>query len=320
MSTSGTAPRVTLGMPVYNAERYLAETLDCLLAQDYRDFEIVVSDNASTDRTAEICLDYRHRDPRVSYHRNDENLGAAFNYSRLVGIARGEYFKWASYDDLLAPNHLSECVAALDRCPNAVIAYPKTSIIDGDGRVVGQNDDRLQLLEAEPWRRLSTFTRNWNLAGPCFGLMRVDVMRRTRLIEPYLSSDLPFLADMALHGMFVEIPDRLFFRRVHATSSVQGDVTRAQTAAWFDPRRPAPLLGPRTLVFVHTVRTVACSEFDAVTRLRCLVAFVTTWTVRRLRVRGGRAKAVLRRALDRDRRPDPRGGPLVDVLRSGRSR
>jgi hypothetical protein len=311
------APRITLGMPLYNAERYLAETLDCLLEQDFQDFEIVISDNASTDRTAQICRSYMRRDARISYHRNAVNLGAAYNYSRLVDLARGELFKWASYDDLLAPGHLKECVAALDDNPRAVIAYPKTAIIDADGRVVSYREDRLQLLQPEPWARLRTFTRNWSLASPCFGLMRTDVMRRTRLIEPYLSSDLPFLADMTMLGMFVEVPQHLFFRRVHETSSVQGRLTRAQTAAWFDPHRPPPRLSARSLVFLHTVRTILLSELDLLSRARCLVAFVATWTGRRLRIRGGQVKAAVRRGGARRARRS--GGLLATLQETGPS-
>ncbi len=91
--TSG-APRVSIGLPVFNGERYLARAIDSILAQDFRDLELVVCDNASTDRTAEICAAYARRDPRVRYHRNPRNLGAGPNYDRCFHLARGEYFKW----------------------------------------------------------------------------------------------------------------------------------------------------------------------------------------------------------------------------------
>ena len=99
-------PRVSIGMPVYNGEKYLEEAIQSILAQTYSDFELVISDNASTDKTQEICLEYAARDSRVRYHRNEKNLGAAPNYNRTFELSTGQYFKWADYDDLLAEEFL----------------------------------------------------------------------------------------------------------------------------------------------------------------------------------------------------------------------
>ena len=96
-------PRVSVGIPVFNGERFLAETIESILAQTFKDFEIVISDNASTDRTEEICRSYAARDPRIRYNRNDTNRGAAWNHNRVFELARGEYFKWQSHDDFCAP-------------------------------------------------------------------------------------------------------------------------------------------------------------------------------------------------------------------------
>ena len=100
-------PRVSLGMPVYNAQRFLREVLDSILAQTFTDFELIISDNGSTDATESICREYAARDPRVLYYPNDRvNHGPAWNYNRTEALARGEYFKWAAADDLLAPTLL----------------------------------------------------------------------------------------------------------------------------------------------------------------------------------------------------------------------
>ena len=104
-------PRVSIGLPVYNGERYLAQALDSILAQDFVDFEIIISDNASSDSTQEICERYERLDRRITYSRLPENLGAAYNYNRLVGMSNGELFKWASHDDRIQPAFLSRRVA-----------------------------------------------------------------------------------------------------------------------------------------------------------------------------------------------------------------
>ena len=85
-------PKVSIGIPVFNGEQYIGQALDALLAQSWRDFEIIISDNASTDRTEAICREYVARDARVVYHRPPENLGAINNFNRLVALSRGEYF------------------------------------------------------------------------------------------------------------------------------------------------------------------------------------------------------------------------------------
>src|SRR6185436_6923974 len=108
-------PRVSIGVPVYNGERYLAATLDSLLAQTFDNFEIIVSDNASSDRTAQLALEYAERDSRVRYTRNPRNLGAGANYRRAFQLSRGQYFRWSAADDISAPESLARCVEVLDR-------------------------------------------------------------------------------------------------------------------------------------------------------------------------------------------------------------
>ena len=137
------SPHVTIGMPVYNGERFLVETLESLLAQTYRDFEIVISDNGSTDGTRRICEAFARKDPRILYHREEENRGAAWNYNRVVALARGRYFKWAAHDDLCMPTYLERCVDALDSDPAVVLAYPDDQDIDEDGNPIDRKRRRM---------------------------------------------------------------------------------------------------------------------------------------------------------------------------------
>src|ERR1700758_837964 len=109
-----TPPRLTVGLPVYNGENYLAESIEALLGQTYEDFELIISDNASSDGTADICQRYRKQDSRICYIRQKRNIGLNPNHNFVIGQARGEMFKMASHDDLYARDLLKCCVEALD--------------------------------------------------------------------------------------------------------------------------------------------------------------------------------------------------------------
>ncbi len=130
---SNLTPRVSVGLAVYNGENYLREAIDSILAQTFTDFELILSDNASTDKTQEICLEYAAKDKRIRYYRNDQNIGGIRNQIRTVELSRGEYYKLAAHDDVCAPDFLEKCVEVLDRDPSVVLCYPKTKIIDENG-------------------------------------------------------------------------------------------------------------------------------------------------------------------------------------------
>lgn len=297
MRQSSVPPRVTIGMPLYQAERHLEAAFRSLLAQDYPDFELVVCDNASTDRTWQICQRYAATDPRIRLYRNDSNLGAAANYNRVVGLARGELFRWAAYDDWCAPSLVSSCVAALDRAgPVVVLAYPRTVLIDEHDTVLGPYADRLDLPDPRAWRRVGELMARFSLCNPVFGVIRTEVLRRTGLIRPYPSSDVTLLAELAARGRFHEVPEPLFHRRIHPGSSRQGRGPDRRAlpgvAAWFDPRGRTSVRAPRLRLTVRTVRALLGTGDDLGpgTRLACAASFVTRYWLRRARIVAGRLR------------------------------
>src|SRR6266568_1753449 len=115
--TLSARPRLSIGLPVYNGDAFLAESLEALLGQTFENFELIISDNASTDGTADICRSYAKQDSRINYIRQPRNIGCARNYNFLVEQARGELFKAAAHDDLYARDLLRLCVEALDENP-----------------------------------------------------------------------------------------------------------------------------------------------------------------------------------------------------------
>src|SRR2546422_1349203 len=207
------APRVSVGLPVYNGERYLPEALDSLLTQTYADFELIICDNASTDHTGEIAQSYAAKDKRVRYARNERNLGAGGNFRRAFELSSGAYFRWAAADDLSAPQSLARCVEVLDQEPAVVLAYPKTRLIDEQGRVISNYDDRLHLQAARASERFRQVLERLGYCHVAYGLMRADLLKQTRLFGDFLAADVVFLAELSLYGAFWEVPEFLFYRR-----------------------------------------------------------------------------------------------------------
>ncbi|MFC4107003.1 glycosyltransferase family 2 protein [Micromonospora zhanjiangensis] len=286
--TGGPLPRVSLGLPVRNGERYLSECLDALLAQQYADFELIVSDNASTDRTWEICRRYAAVDRRIRLYRNEIDRGGHANFARVVELARGELFKWVAYDDVCLPGYVGSCVAELDAAgPETVLAYPRTVLIDEAGRVIGPYADRLDLRDPRPWRRVAGVARHVSLCHAHFGVFRVVALRRTGLIRPYVASDYTLLAEVARLGRIHEVDRPLFHRRVHGGSTLQAPGATAATAtAWFGPAAGRPT--GRGRMVRETVAVLAGGDLPPATRLSCAVTFPTVWYLRRARVLLGR--------------------------------
>jgi glycosyltransferase involved in cell wall biosynthesis len=214
-------PRVSIGLPVHNGERFLGETLDSLLAQSYADFELIISDNASTDGTQEICNLYAAKDQRVRYYRNAKNVGVAPNFNRVFELSTGDYFKWASADDICKPEHLARCLEVLERDRTVVLAYPRAQFINENGLPLDIDDPGWDLRSEEAHERLRYTIRAGHWVNPHYGLIRVSALAKTRLIPTYPGGDYRLLAELSLRGKFVEIPERLFLRRIHPKAASQ---------------------------------------------------------------------------------------------------
>jgi glycosyltransferase involved in cell wall biosynthesis len=225
-------PFVSIGIPVYNGGKYLGETLDSLLAQTFRNFEIVVSDNASTDETPQICRSYQAKDRRIRYSRSERNIGAAPNFNRVFELSHAPLFHGGSCDDLYDPLFLERCVDALDRDPDAVLSHTRTRLIDDQGeplRVDRERDcyiDRygdLVMTRQPPdiGEAASAAVRFrdvlWHMGWclPLSGVIRSEALRSTSLYADYFGADKVLLAELALRGRFHEVGEELFAKRVH---------------------------------------------------------------------------------------------------------
>ena len=227
--------KVSIGMPVYNSEKWVAATIESLLSQTYENTEIVISDNCSTDSSGSIISDYARMDKRIKYHRNDRNIGVNGNYNLVFQKSTGTYFKWASSNDLCHPQYIEKCVDILDSNADVVLCYPKTFLLfENDS--LEEYEDNLNLTEECACMRLRHVLNKVGLNNAMNGLIRRDALAQTRLHLPYLGSDLNLLVELALLGKLFELPDRMFFRRMDGESATKY-MSRDQQEAYFFPEK-----------------------------------------------------------------------------------
>jgi glycosyltransferase involved in cell wall biosynthesis len=234
--TNNIYPRVYIGMPVYNGERYIQEAIDSILSQTYQDWKLLISDNASTDDTRSICEDYVRRDHRITYRRNEINLGAAKNYNLVFQLTSSEYFKWAAHDDTLAPEFLSKCVAVLDRDPSIILCHSKTGRINEFSERNGSYDYDLRTDSPSALVRYRDLVLKRHACMSIFGVIRRDELQNTPLIGSYVGSDRVLLVELSLKGRIYEAPEYLFFRRNHPQTSVR-TFNEYDRLVWFDPNK-----------------------------------------------------------------------------------
>jgi glycosyltransferase involved in cell wall biosynthesis len=270
--------RVSIGIPLYNGERYLEGALEALVGQTHQDLDIVISDNASTDRTQEICEAFAALDPRIRYIRQPFNRGAAYNHNFVAREANGEYFRWYAYDDVMGPECLEQCARALDESPDVVLAWPRPSVIDGTGTLVEDFCVDLPWDDRTPSSRLrSRVVPDDGQVGWCFpiyGLARREAFLKCLPMGAYNRSDTVVLAHLALLGGWRELPQRLFFCRVHEDNSTARTPPH-EVARWMDPTASPAWSMPTCRAYYGFARAVWRTEMAPMEKLRC--AAVVAW-------------------------------------------
>lgn len=267
-------PAVSIGLPVNNGSNYLRDALDSILSQTFKDFELIISDNGSTDNTWAICRSYAEKDSRIRFHRNGENLGAAWNFNRVFHLARGKYFQWACHDDVWTSTMLERYVQVLDQMSDVVLCYSKTAYIDEHGKPIRKNIARPFLQDKKTHQRFKLFLKyhiHPNECNPVLGLFRARILGKTPLIGRYPASDMILLGEILLHGEFHEIPEYLFLRRDHPLTSVRANPDWEDRAIWFDPSRKGKIQMPRWRWFFEWMKSTLHSPIDLFEKIKCLI-------------------------------------------------
>lgn len=231
-------PFISIGLPVYNGEQFIRQTLDSLLAEDCENFEIIISDNASVDGTAGICQEYLARDQRIRYYRNATNLGAIRNFNRTFELSSGNFFMWAGAHDMWSPSFISRCTNILNEDQSVVLAYSQTMLINMDGEQIETAPDRM---DTRGWSALERYRHViWHLkwCNLIHGVIRSDAIRNTGMFKDVFGPDHLMLAELALQGAFAQIPEPLFYRRINRPDE------NANPDAW--KKRALQTLNPET--------------------------------------------------------------------------
>jgi glycosyltransferase involved in cell wall biosynthesis len=219
-----TFPRVSIGLPVYNGGAHLEQAVRSYLEQDFEDLELLVSDNASTDDTEEICRQFARDDVRVRYVRLTVNHGAVANFNRVFRMARGEYFKWAAHDDWCRESYVSRCVEVLDSSPGVVLCQTDACFVleDGAERCL----ERYDLTAPDPVRRFNHILWRLDSTYTLFGLTRSRVLAATPLLTRDVGSDRVLIGNLGLLGQFRQIPEvLLYLGEARAQRSIPRDST-----------------------------------------------------------------------------------------------
>ena len=295
-------PQVSIGLPVYNGENYLAEALDACLAQTFTDFELIISDNASTDGTAAIISAYAARDARIRAFRQPKNIGGGPNQNFVLAQARGEYYKLVAHDDLYAPTLLEQCVAVLDVRPEVVLCHGDMAFIDPEGKELCRYVYEMCTDSPSAPSRFKSLL--YTPGGDDeYGVVRTAVARQVLPCGSYHNPGRPMVGEIALHGPFHQVPELLYYRRDHPD---RGDRTRAIAArsARMDPRRAGQSATRLVLEYLATYfRVINRAPIAAADRRRCYW-HVVVW----LLTGAGRSSGVDPLAATQPVRRDRRGG------------
>lgn len=280
-------------MPVYNAERFLEASIQSVLNQSFTDFEVILSDNASNDRTPEICAQYVAQDRRVRYYRADYNRGAGWNHKRVLELATGQYFKWQAHDDICAPSMMEKCIAALEADKHCVLAHARTTYIDECGKIIGNYNLDLRTDSKDVAVRFSDLVMSYHECYEIFGVIRRSVLERTGPQPSIVHGDGHLLAHLALYGPYRKIPEALFYNREHSARSSRTLPSRLRghrlrltrhvqdlpSAEWWDATRARRITYPQWQQANEYLRMVRCAPLAPQDRKRCY-RVVLRWMLR----------------------------------------
>lgn len=218
-----TKPFVSIGLPIYNGETHLAQTLDSLLAQDYREFELIISDNGSTDGTRRICLTYTEKDHRIQYVRSNKNSGPVWNFNRVFEFSKGDYFMWASDDDYWEPSYIRSCLEAFRKSRDIILVGTMCKSINseaGDSYFIDEGFSTIGLRPRERFVKYKSVIHSGKHIGAIFcGLYKRDALKKVMPPRNVIATDHLMLAELCFLGEFETIQQMLFVKRQGGVSA-----------------------------------------------------------------------------------------------------
>lgn len=292
-------PPLTIGLPVCNGEAYVAEALKDIVEQTFGDFDLVISDNDSTDGTGEICREFAARDPRIRYHRNPRNLGIGPNFNRVFELCQTRYFKWICHDDRHAATFLERCIDVLEQDPQVVVSFTGVGLIGQYGEPLRWDRTRRSYLDSRgvpvyamepphigegptPQHRFRDILHHMSACNPFYGVFRADALRKIAWRKNYFGHDKVVLAEVLLLGRLNQIDETLFFKRWHEGQST--DHSTREKAALINPDRYSG--NAQLLMLRDYVAAIWRTPFSPTQRMHML------WTIARMARRPGLLKKI----------------------------
>jgi len=281
----GAQPRISVTLPVYNGERYLGHAIGSILEQTFPDFELIISDNASTDATEDICRSFEAQDRRIRYFRQAKNVGASPNFNICYQLASSEYFRWAAHDDFLEPEYLEACIEALDAAPDAVLCQSLVRLVDDQDRLIEvYRAVEPAAASPDPAARFAARMQNPRCLD-IWGVIRMSALRDSVLIGSYVGMDRALLLELALRGRFLSIDRPLFSNRDHPERATR--ITRTQTrkdlATVYDTANAGQTVLSTWLFYRESAGIIRRNLDGAGPRLRCfghlLLSLGRTWNL-----------------------------------------
>jgi glycosyltransferase involved in cell wall biosynthesis len=269
-------PLVSVGMPVYNGEKFIKDAINSILNQSFKEFELIISDNASIDKTEEICRFYSTKDNRIRYFRNEKNLGATYNFNRVFKLSSGKYFMWAAHDDMYAPDFISKCVKVLEQNPSIVLCFSKTKFIDEQGKFLKNYIYWPDVTSPEPSRRFYDLVVGNYIVVEIFGLIRSNILKMTRLFGDFSPADKILLGELALYGPFFEISEYLFLHREHPHRSAKLHRDHYSYTTWWAPSRANEIIFPTWRLFFEQLSAINKGPLNRKDKIKCYLQ-MTKW-------------------------------------------
>jgi glycosyltransferase involved in cell wall biosynthesis len=270
-------PLLSVCVPVYNGANYLGTTLESVLAQTFDDYEILISDNGSTDATVAIAAAFAARDERIHIVRFEKNQGPLKNFNRLYELARGRYLKFTPHDDLFDPRYLEKCIAELEADPSVVACNSHVAIIDEKGVQVKLSEVRLDADLPQASSRFYALLNN-EKCFDLFSVIRKDALDRMPqpLLAPYGHTDGVLLARLGMLGRIRHLPEALYFNRDYKERSGNKYKTYREYTYFLDPSRRGDIVFPRWRMGIEFFRTVGMFPLEVRERARCYL-LVARW-------------------------------------------